>query len=235
MTPDALSMTTFNDTTSLDDLAQVLRSAALLSHHAWQTPATGTASMPPSINTDDLSSDLFRLFTLLRERRVSYLLVGGIALLRYVEGRNTEDIDLVLSVASLEAIPEIEVSERNADFAQGRFGSLRVDVLLASNPVFDRALKHHATTHRFHTFEVPCATVEGLIILKLYALPDLYAQGKLQRAMLYETDIAMLCQRYHPDLRALLESLRSHVAEGPYEELQRIVTEIEAKLRRIKG
>ena len=39
--------------------------------------------------------EVVELFTLLREPRTPYLLVGGIAMLRYVEGRNPEDIDLL--------------------------------------------------------------------------------------------------------------------------------------------
>ena len=35
---------------------------------------------------------------LLRERQNEYVLVGGIGLLQYVAGRNTEDIDLIMAV-----------------------------------------------------------------------------------------------------------------------------------------
>jgi hypothetical protein len=50
-----------------------------------------------------------RLFALLGERKTGYLLVGGIALLQYVECRNFEDIELILSPSSLARLPEIEV------------------------------------------------------------------------------------------------------------------------------
>ena len=48
-----------------------------------------------SVNADSLIETVANFFTLLREHQVEYALVGGIALLQYVEGRNTEDIDLI--------------------------------------------------------------------------------------------------------------------------------------------
>jgi len=37
--------------------------------------------------------DLFDLFDLLDQRDIDYVLVGGIAMLAYVDGRNTQDIN----------------------------------------------------------------------------------------------------------------------------------------------
>jgi len=48
------------------------------------------------MNSDFLIETVTRFFALLRERQIEYVLVGGIALLQYVEGRNTEDIDLIM-------------------------------------------------------------------------------------------------------------------------------------------
>ena len=55
-----------------------------------------------------LSQAVDRLFDLLEQRKVDYLLVGGIALLQYVDGRNTEDIDLIVAVSALERLPEVQ-------------------------------------------------------------------------------------------------------------------------------
>jgi len=46
------------------------------------------------------------LFRVLHEVCVPYLLVGGVAMLTYVEGRNTKDVDLLMSVTAMEQIPE---------------------------------------------------------------------------------------------------------------------------------
>jgi hypothetical protein len=46
---------------------------------------------------DSLPQVVDRLFDLMDERQISYLLVGGVALLSYVDGRNTQDIDFIIS------------------------------------------------------------------------------------------------------------------------------------------
>ena len=93
------------------------------------------------MNSDFLIETVARFFSLLRERQIEYVLVGGIALLQYVEGRNTEDIDLIMAVSSLEQMPELIVETRDEDFARGKFGDLKVDVLLTSNALFDQVRK----------------------------------------------------------------------------------------------
>lgn len=60
-----------------------------------------------TVNSDSLIQCVARLFTLLKEREIEYLLVGGIAILQYIEGRNTEDIDLIMALSSFNKLPEI--------------------------------------------------------------------------------------------------------------------------------
>jgi hypothetical protein len=172
------------------------------------------------------------LFALLAERRIDYLLVGGIALLQYVEGRNTEDIDLILSLASLERLPEIEIRDRDGHFVHGEFRGLRVDLLLTSNPFFDAVRKQHATAGRFVEREIPSATVRGLLLLKLYALPSLYRQGNFARVGLYENDIATLLHDHRTPLEPLFEELAPHLSAGDLEELRAIAAEIEKRIAR---
>ena len=38
----------------------------------------------------------------------------------------------------------------------------------------------------------PCATAQGLLTLKLFALPSLYRQGENSRAAVYEAEISSL-------------------------------------------
>ena len=138
---------------------------------------------PPggSLNDSALLEAVDRLFALLEERQIDYLLVGGIALLQYVEGRNTEDIDLIMSLSSLERLPELRKVGQEDDFARADFAGLQIDLLLISNPLFDEVHRRHATRQRFAEREIPCATPEGLVLLKLYALPSLYRQGNVTR------------------------------------------------------
>jgi len=177
---------------------------------------------------------VIELFTVLGERQVPYLLVGGIAMLRYVEGRNTEDIDLLMSLTSLRHMPEIVIEEENEYFVRGRFRSVRVDVLLTANALFAEAQQFYGTTHRFAELEVPTATPEGLVLLKLYALPSLYRQGLFDRVSVYESDIASLLQRHKCEVQALLERLQPHMAESDLRELGAIVGDIQARIARFE-
>lgn len=222
---------------SLSRLAEVLRWANLLGGGAWsdRRPAggDGEAGGGGAVPTqEDFESALRALFTLLRERRIDYLLVGGVAMLRYVPGRNTEDIDLLLAVGDLERLPEIRLEDRNEWFAKGRFRGLRVDLLFTANPLFQQVKEQFSTIHRFHEVEVPCATAEGLILLKLFALPSLYRQGDIQRANLYEADLAALIFATRPEMGAFIAQLAPHVSGSDLNELQKIVAEIENRRTR---
>jgi len=186
------------------------------------------------MNSDALIETVARLFSLLRERQINYVLVGGIALLQYVEGRNTEDIDLIMAVSALEQLPELRVETRDADFARSKFGDLRVDMLLTSNPLFEEVRKRYTTSKRFVEQEIPCATVEGLILLKLYALPSLYRQGNFTRVGLYENDVATLMQIHNPPLEPLLNELATYLNSSDLTQVKEIVDEIQQRIRRFE-
>lgn len=59
-------------------------------------------SLGDAVITDNLLQTVSRLFALFDEHQIDYLLVGGIALLQYIEGCNTQDIDLIMAASSLE-------------------------------------------------------------------------------------------------------------------------------------
>lgn len=186
------------------------------------------------MNSDFLIETVARFFSLLRERQIEYVLVGGIALLQYVEGRNTEDIDLIMAVSALEQLPELHVETRDADFARARFTDLRVDVLLTSNPLFEEVRKRYATMRRFVERDTPCATVEGLVLLKLYALPSLYRQGNFTRVGLYENDVATLLHAHNPPIQPLLDELSRYLSESDTAAVKQIVSEIQQRLSRFE-
>ena len=187
------------------------------------------------VNVDSLFGDVERLFTVLQERGADYLLVGGVAMLRYVEGRNTEDVDLIFAVSDLAKLPELEVEDQDADFVRGRFGGLRVDLLLTRNPLFDEVMRRYATIGRFVQRDIPCATVEGLLVLKLYALPSLYRQGDFARVGLYENDIATLLHAYRPPLEPLLAELEDHLSLTDLAAVGDIVADIRRRIERFEG
>ncbi len=221
---------------SLRRIAEIVRNAVLRGPDAWaggSGPERNADSDRPAhlLPTD---RDVVELFTLLRERRTPYLLVGGIAMLRYIEGRNTEVIDLLMSLPSLQQLPEITVEERDEYFIRGRFRSVRVDVLLTANALFAEVQQGFGTTHRFAELDVATATPEGLVLLKLYALPSLYRQGLFDRVSVYESDIASLLQRHRPAVEPLLQRLQTHLEAGDLHELRGIVRDIEARIARFE-
>jgi hypothetical protein len=182
----------------------------------------------------DILETVVRFFSLLRERQIDYVLVGGIALLQYVEGRNTEDIDLIMTVSALEQFSELQLEIRDTDFARTRFEDLKVDVLLSSNPVFEHVRKHYITSKRFVEQDIPCATVEGLILLKLYALPSLYRQGNFTRVGLYENDIATLMYAHKPSLTQVLTELAAYLNDADLTQVRQIVNEIQLRISRFE-
>jgi hypothetical protein len=184
------------------------------------------------LSAESLIQTVDDLFQLLDERQIDYLLVGGIAMLQYVEGRNTEDIDLIMALASLEKLPEIHIETRDEDFARGTFQGLQVDLLLSRNPLFEDVRRRYATRRPFVEREIPCATVEGLILLKLYALPSLYRQGNFSRVGLYENDIATLLHDYGTDPEPLLAELAPHLSATDMAELRGILAEIRRRIER---
>lgn len=191
-------------------------------------------SREKTVDTGTVIEAVNRLFAVLDERRIDYLLVGGIAMLLYVEGRNTEDVDIILAVTDLEVLSELQITSRDADFARAKFGALQVDLLLTSNPLFQKVRDHHATVGCFAERDIPCATVEGLILLKLYALPSLYRQGNFARVGLYENDIATLMQLYDPTLEPLLAELADHLSTTDLDAVRDILTDLKRRIDRFE-
>jgi hypothetical protein len=181
---------------------------------------------------NDLIPTVSKLFAILKERNIDYVLVGGIAMLQYVEGRNTEDIDLIVAVSSLKKLPEVVIENETEFFAQGKLSDLKIDFLLTRNRLFELVRRSYTTSKHFVEQDIPCATVEGLLLLKLYALPSLYRQGNFARVNLYESDIAALVQAYRPNLSILFEELANHLNTPDLKEVRGIAREIQDRIDR---
>ncbi len=204
-------------------IGQVVRNAVVFNFKNWQ----GTP-----LNTDSLLQTISRLFNLLDERQIEYVLVGGIALLQYIEGRNTEDIDLIVAVPALGKLPEIQIASQDMNFARGKFDDLQIDFLLTRNPLFETVRKQYATLRPFAERDIPCATVEGLLLLKWYALPSLYRQGNFARVGIFENDIATLMHAYQPPVESLIQELSHYLSETDLAEVRGILAEIETRIKR---
>ncbi len=183
-------------------------------------------------NGDTFIQTIENLFDTITERKINYLLVGEVALLSYVEGRNTQDINLILSRSELEALPEIAIVEENKDFIRGEFNQLTIDILLTQHRLFNQIIQQFATIRQFGDRSISCVNVEGLVILKFYALPSLYRQGKFDRVSIYENDILLLLLNYSLDLERVLQILSNHLLSSDLEEVKGIAADIESRIKR---
>jgi hypothetical protein len=183
----------------------------------------------------DLIGAADRLFQLLDERHVDYVLVGGIAMLQYVDGRNTRDVDLIMSAGDLAGAPELAIASQDQDFARAAFEGIQVDLLLTTNQLFLGVQDHHATIVEFGGRQIRCATPSGLLLLKLFALPSLYRQGESIRAAIYEADVAGLLPLVTDGLPAIFAELRPHLLATDSVELKELVSDIRNRGKRFKN
>jgi hypothetical protein len=228
------SKVTLPEGVSLKRVGQVLLDAWAVGSHRWtNSPLQLREGKDPS-SPAPMPRDALELFRVLHERKISYLLVGGMAMLTYIEGRNTNDVGLLMSVEAMRAVPELRISNDKGWFVRGMFRSVQVDLLLTKNPLFQIVADRFATKHLFAELEVPAATVEGLIVLKLYALPSLYRQFNMDRVALYETDITLLLARHTPDLARLLRLVEIHTEPQDAQELRKIARECTERANRLR-
>jgi hypothetical protein len=120
---------------SIHHLGDVIRDVHEFDPKAWQGD---------KMKSDSLVQSVQNFFAILDERKIRYVLAGGIALLYYI------------------------------------------DILLSRNPLFKRVQQKYSKVQLFFDQEIPLVTVEGLILLKLYALPSLYRQGNFYRVSICE-------------------------------------------------
>jgi hypothetical protein len=211
---------------SSDQIANVIRNAVAFNVKNW---------LGGSMNSDSLIQSVQDLFSVLEQRKIDYVLVGGIALLHYVEGRNTQDLDLIMALSSVEKLPELKISSQDMYFVRAKYGELEIDILLTKNPLFKKVHNKHSEEQRFLDRSIPIATVEGLLLLKLYALPSLYRQGNFARVGIYENDIATLLHDYEPDVNALLTEIANYVSESDLAEIESILADIQKRIKRFKN
>ena len=85
-------------------ISEIVKNGIIFDMKNWGNDQSGIGGVSENID---------RLFALLQQRDINYLLVGGIALLSYVDGRNTQDIDLILSPKDILALPESTITDRD--------------------------------------------------------------------------------------------------------------------------
>jgi hypothetical protein len=211
---------------SSTQIGDVIRNAVVFNIKNW---------LGGMMNSDSLIQSVQDFFTLLEERKIDYVLAGGIAILHYIEGRNTQDLDVLMAVSSLEKLPELKVSSQDMYFVRASYNELQIDILLTQNPLFKKVHSQYSKVEKFLDRNIPLATVEGLLLLKLYALPSLYRQGNFARVGIYENDIATLLHDYQPDVSSLLSELSQYVNESDLAEIKGVVSDIQKRIKRFKN
>jgi hypothetical protein len=206
-------------------IAEIIRHGVLFDVKNWKNPV---------FSSDNLMALVEQLFTMLTEREIDYLLVGGVALLSYIKGRNTQDIGLILAKLDLNRLPEISLTDENQDFARGMFQDLQIDLLLTQNGLFNQVKQNYAAERQFGDRTLTCATVEGLLLLKFYALPSLYRQGDFNRVSIYENDILQLLLSHQAQLPPLLKVLERYLSATDLQEIQSIAADIQDRIARFQ-
>jgi hypothetical protein len=184
-----------------------------------------------AMNEEALLTQTKRLIRTLAEDGIPHVLVGGLALLQYIDGRNTRDIDLIFAVEDLPRIPDFTLREKNEWFGTGDCGPLRVDLLFTKNPLFAEVARNHSAPRSFLDVTLQCATPEGIILLKLFALPSLYRQGQIERADLYETDILQLLRLDPVTDERLLRQLKPHLTDSDLKALGDVLNDLRGRLK----
>ena len=162
---------------------------------------------------------------------IPHLLLGAMAMLQHIDGRPTRYIDLIIALEDLDKLPNYRIEERNEWFATGTVGPLRIDLHFTANPLFAEVMAKHAMIKILLDVPIRCATPEGIILLKLFALPSLYRQGNVRRAALYETDILQLLHHQPIEPESLLGQLPSHMTESDIRALRDVLADIQQRIR----
>ena len=187
------------------------------------------------MNSDSLIHSVQDFFAILEQREIDYVLVGGIAILHYIEGRNTQDLDILMAGSSLEKLPELKIASQDMYSIRASYNELQIDILLIKNPLFKKVHNQYSKVEKFLDRNIPLATVEGLLLLKLYDLPSLYRQGNFARVGIYENDIATLLHDYQPDVSLLLSELSQYVKESDLAEIKGVVSDIQQRIKWFKN
>lgn len=137
-----------------------------------------------------------------------------------------------MAKSDLNNLPEIIITNQNRNFARGTYESIQIDVLLTTNKLFKLVREKYATDRLFGGKNIRCATVEGLLLLKFFALPSLYRQGDFNRISIYEGDITQLMLNYDVDLPKIFKILGKHLLATDIKELEETTLDIQRRIKR---
>ena len=188
---------------------------------------TGISAM---INTAQLVS----FIELLESKNIEYALVGGAALLTMDDcQRPTDDFDFIIAKVDIEQVSELTVESSDRNFGRYLYQGTRIDALYRENPIFEYVMKNCLDGAVIEGKEIVRATPEGIVLLKLYALPSLYQQGQPRRAATYENDIlGLLMQPVEISFERVLKVLASELLSSQVDELRSILEDCQRRAQR---
>ena len=180
------------------------------------------------------TAQLIAFITLLESRNIDYALVGGAALLTMDDcQRPTDDFDFIIARADIDQIDELKRESNDRNFGRYLYKGTRIDALYRDNPVFDYVMRNCLDSAVIEGKEITRATPEGMILLKLYALPSLYQQGQQRKAVTYENDIlGLLLQSIDINFEKLLKVLSNELLSNQISELRNIVEDCQQRARK---
>lgn len=188
------------------------------------------------MNPDNLPKSVDNFLKLLAENKIDIVIVGGIALLAYMQDRNTQDLDLIISRTDFAKIsPALNILESDDNFANCETADgLKVDFLFTDNAIFNYVKKVFCQKRAYQEGSFFIATVEGLVLMKLYAWADLYLNGKLfndkyflTKSLRYKNDIEVLLLNYEINLIPLERILEKNLEASKFELVQDLIKELQ--------
>ncbi len=187
------------------------------------------------MNPENLPKSVDNFLKLLAQNKIEMVIVGGIALLSYMQDRNTQDLDLIISKADFYKIsPFLEVLEADDNFANCEtFDGLKVDFLFTDNAIFSYVKKVFCQKRVYQEGSFFIATVEGLVLMKLYAWADLYLNGNLfedkyllTKSLRYKNDIEVLLLNYEINLAPLERILKKNLEPAKFDLVENLIKEL---------
>ena len=103
-------------------------------------------------------------------------------------------------------------------FVRANYSELQIDILLTKNPLFKKVHDQYSKVEKFLDRKIPLATIEGLLLLKLYALPSLYRQDNFAR-----------------NVSSLVTELSQYVNETDLAEIKGVISDIQNRIKRFKN
>lgn len=174
-------------------------------------PDQGLEDLRDKITYEYALQTTAEVLALLNERQADYVVVGGVALQQYLPERRTKDLDMIMPISEVKRFPEIRFVRRFVHFAHGFYHEMPVDALLTSSPIFETVRCHHQVVASFRGLPMRCVSVEGMYLLKVYALSSTHQKSLWHKLDQAEADLLGLLLHYPMRLEPFADQLAAYL------------------------